>query len=219
VLILALAAAACGGGAPADATSAAATATLTLFSLPPEITVTPTAPPDGNPDGPVDPALTPPPDTIVEITVTPTQPVAGSTPAINVTDPAPPVVRTLSGPLCNDSMFVEDVTIRDGTTLQPEEEFKKTWRIKNTGVCTWTTDYALAFAYGNPLKGGTTKLTDKVGPGTTVDITVRMVAPKVNGWYGSWWRMKSDKGENFGDFIFASIVIVDGIEPTATPPG
>ena len=41
---------------------------------------------------------------------------------------------------CDWMAFVTDVTIPDGTVLQPNETFVKTWRIKNIGTCAWNTN-------------------------------------------------------------------------------
>ena len=82
-------------------------------------------------------------------------------------------------PACDDAQFLDDVTIPDGTVLKPGEEFKKTWRMKNTGVCTWTTEYAIGFAYGEQMHGSETKLPNSVSPGAFVDITVNLRAPIV----------------------------------------
>jgi hypothetical protein len=63
--------------------------------------------------------------------------------------PNPTQAFTGKIPLCNDSLFVDDVTIPDGTVLAPEEKFVKTWKFKNFGACQWTTSYAIGFAYGD----------------------------------------------------------------------
>ncbi len=34
-----------------------------------------------------------------------------------------------------------DVTIPDGAPVTPGQEFVKTWKIKNTGICTWDEGY------------------------------------------------------------------------------
>jgi hypothetical protein len=127
-----------------------------------------------------------------------------------------------SGPRCDDSEFVDDVTIPDGTVLRPGETFKKTWRVKNTGVCGWTTAYAIGFAYGEKMRGSDTKLTKSIAPGVTLDISIDLTAPMLNCWYGSWWRLKNERGDYFGDFVFVSILVSDGMEtstPCPTPPG
>lgn len=124
----------------------------------------------------------------------------------------------LKTPICNDSLFVEDVSIPDGTVLKPGESFKKTWRLKNSGICAWTADYALGFAYGDQMKGSTTKIAKIVSPGGTVDITLNLRAPMNRCWYGSWWRMKTDRGDYFGDFVFVSIQVADDSDPNTPDP-
>ena len=47
-----------------------------------------------------------------------------------------------------DHAYFVAETIPDGTVLSPGEEFTKTWRIKNVGTDTWTTEYTIAFADG-----------------------------------------------------------------------
>jgi hypothetical protein len=121
-----------------------------------------------------------------------------------------------SGSRCNDATFVDDVTIPDGTVMSPGKEFNKTWRFKNTGTCQWTTTYAIGFAYGDKMGGGDTKLPNSVNPGYSVDVSIEITAPMDNGWYGGWWRLKSDTGDYFGDFVFVSILVSDGRE-TSTP--
>jgi hypothetical protein len=124
----------------------------------------------------------------------------------------------LGTPICNDSLFVQDVTIPDGTVLKPGQSFKKTWRLKNTGICAWTTEYALGFAYGDQMKGSATKLPNAVSPGGTVDVTLNLRAPLNRCWYGSWWRLKTDRGDYFGDFVFVSIQVADDSDPNTPDP-
>jgi hypothetical protein len=132
-------------------------------------------------------------------------------------DPSRPTSKY--GLLCDDSLFVEDVTIPDGTPMKPGEGFKKTWRFKNTGVCTWTTAYAIGYAYGEKMHGSETKLTKSIAPGGTVDVSINFTAPLMkNCWYGSWWRLKNASGVYFGDFVYVSILISDGIDTTTVCP-
>ena len=46
---------------------------------------------------------------------------------------------------CDWAQFVADVTVPDGTSYAANTAFRKTWRLKNIGACTWTTSYALVF--------------------------------------------------------------------------
>ena len=41
----------------------------------------------------------------------------------------------------NGAEFIEDVTVPDGTVLSPGEHFRKVWRLRNTGTCTWNRSY------------------------------------------------------------------------------
>ncbi|MFH1524331.1 MAG: Ig-like domain repeat protein [Chloroflexota bacterium] len=106
----------------------------------------------------------------------------------------PPATTT-----CNIGAFVADVTIPDGTSMAPGTSFTKTWRIKNVGTCTWTTDYALVFVFGNGFAADLdTNLTSSVAPGTTADFSVNMVAPSTAGHYRSYWRFRNAAGAQFG---------------------
>src|SRR5690606_3738857 len=39
---------------------------------------------------------------------------------------------------CNVASFVADVTIPDNTNIAVSKAFTKTWRLRNSGSCTWT---------------------------------------------------------------------------------
>ncbi len=119
---------------------------------------------------------------------------------------------TQSGPLCDDAVFVADITVPDGTKMQPGEDFTKIWRIKNTGICTWDEGYRLVFAYGDPLDGpGWTikKKKDFVPPGGTIDIGIPMTAHLAPGEYVGCWIMQNDRGVNFGGVVCVDIVVVE----------
>jgi hypothetical protein len=136
-------------------------------------------------------------------------------PTLDLT-PNPTRLTTIKAPLCNDSLFVVDVTIPDGTIVAPGTDFVKTWRVRNTGTCGWTTSYAIGFAYGNAMNGIDTKLPKSVNSGGEVDLSVKMTAPQANGWYGGWWRLRNETGSYFGDFVYVSILVSNGQE-TSTP--
>lgn len=100
---------------------------------------------------------------------------------------------------CLRAEFVRDVTIPDGSFVTPGRSFTKTWRIRNGGTCTWTTDFSLVEVSGSAL--GTVKsvrLPHSVAPGKTVDISVQMMAPYASGVYQSNWMLTSPRGNTFG---------------------
>jgi hypothetical protein len=180
------------------------TETVTQFVLPPENTVTPSSPPSEKSELPIN--ATPTITTNVPNSIVATSIIEASTPGNTQVHP--------SGSQCNNALFIDDVTIPDGTIMAPGKEFMKTWKIKNIGTCQWTTAYGIDFAYGNKLDGDATKLQKPVDPGNIVDISVAMTAPEDNGWYSGWWRLKSEAGNYFGDFVYVSIQITEGREVT-----
>lgn len=129
-------------------------------------------------------------------------PIASATPAVATSTIAP----TAAG--CIDrAEFVGDVTILDQTNLAPGAAFIKTWRLRNAGTCTWDTTYALVFARGDNLGGpSAAALAGSVAPGNTLDVSVGLSAPAVNGIYRSYWQLRSRAGNFFG-------IGSDGLQP------
>lgn len=81
--------------------------------------------------------------------------------------------------------------------------FDGSWVIKNTGTTTWTKQYSLVFFIGERLNPGgktnTYTFTQEVKPGETIKVAADMAAPTKAGEYYSWWKLKDDQGQNFGD--------------------
>jgi len=107
---------------------------------------------------------------------------------------------TASAATCYWAQFIADVTIPDGTNFAANTTFKKTWRIKNIGTCTWNSnDVSLIFDSGERMGApASLALPTNVAPGQTVDISVDMTAPANAGHYFGYWKFKSNAGGNFG---------------------
>lgn len=100
---------------------------------------------------------------------------------------------------CDWARFISDVTVPDGTKYEPGATFKKTWRLKNIGTCTWTTSYSLVFDTGAQMDApASIKFPAEVKPGETVDINVDMTAPSSPGHYIGYWKFKNASGVLFG---------------------
>lgn len=109
-----------------------------------------------------------------------------------------PIPTTTEIP-CNRAAFVSDVTIPDGTELAQGEVFTKTWRLRNTGSCTWNSSYALVFDSGDSMGGPASKpLIGSVAPNQTVDISVDLTAPNESGTFKGNWKLRSDSSVLFG---------------------
>jgi hypothetical protein len=122
------------------------------------------------------------------------------------------------GSTCDNSAYVSDVTIPDGTVIAPGGSFTKTWNIRNTGTCDWSTAYALAFLSGSAMDGSTTKLSASVSVGDAVNVSVGMYAPMTAGTYTGYWRMQNVVGTFFGEAVFVKIVVSSGtVTITMTP--
>ena len=113
----------------------------------------------------------------------------------------PPVVRgppTRAPRPCNKAQFVSE-TISDDTEFGSGEVFTKSWTFKNTGTCTWNTDYKLVFATGDAMSGpASVSLTGTVAPNAQVTISVDMTAPTDPGTYTGYWKLQADDDKQFG---------------------
>ena len=101
---------------------------------------------------------------------------------------------------CNLGKFVTDVTIPDGTTYEPGEVFTKTWRLKNTGSCAWTSGYDIVFSGGDAMSAPVSvQITSgTVNPGQNVDVSVDMTAPASAGTYRGNWQLRDPSDVIFG---------------------
>ena len=100
---------------------------------------------------------------------------------------------------CEQAEFVSDVTVPDGSEFAPGQTFIKTWRLKNTGSCTWTTSYRVVFDSGNALGAPPSfNLPVNVPPDGLVDISVNMKAPEQPREYESYWKLQNPQGVVFG---------------------
>ncbi|GAB4492344.1 MAG: hypothetical protein Fur0016_04300 [Anaerolineales bacterium] len=155
------------------------------------------------------PTNTRPPTLTPTVTVTPT-PTETPTPS-----PVPPtsVVETF----CDNSKFLQDINIPDGTILAPGQVFEKTWAFQNIGRCTWKEGYTIAWVSGDVMSGTTRPLPEVVAPNGTVNATVRLTAPFKPGTYKGVWRLFNSKGEPFGDFVSVLIVVAGPGTPVPTP--
>ncbi len=123
---------------------------------------------------------------------------------------------------CTDSAaFVADVTIPDNTVVAPNTPITKTWRLKNTGSCTWDNHYLVAYLSGTTMTQQPgywiVQQGQTVAPGQTVDISVGLTSPVENGDYASYWGLKNENGQLMpiqggaqGNSFYVKIKVNDG---------
>ncbi len=127
-------------------------------------------------------------------------PTITSTPSVTSAQPA-----TATPKPCNQAQFVSE-TVLDGTEYNVNENFTKTWRLKNIGTCTWNTNYKLVFSSGEKMSGPSTKnLPQSVAPGEQLDISVDLKSPGTAGTYKGIWKIQDDQGQFFVHNIWVEI--------------
>ncbi len=144
-------------------------------------------------------------------------PTASSTPQPTSTGAA------TSAACSNSATFIADVTIPDDSQIVAGTTFVKTWRIKNSGTCTWDGRYHLVHAAG-PTLGAVLEMLPMpttVAPGQTVDLSVTMLAPVTLDTYQSDWKMQTPQGSFFGVGsssapLWVKIQVISGQNSTIT---
>ena len=129
-----------------------------------------------------------------------------------------PTVRPAGGAattLCDNAVYVSDVTIPDGTIIPAGQNFTKTWKVTNIGSCAWTATYQLTFVSGDSLGGKATPINQVVNPGQAADISVILTSTSATGTITGTWKLTNDKGQQFGDSL--TVVIKNSTTATGTP--
>jgi hypothetical protein len=195
ILLIAVLLAACAPATPIEPTpDVNAIRTSAAYTVVAEFTLTAAA---------FTPTAQPPTETATLEPPTPTETEAFTT------DPTQVALGTPAA-LCDDYAFdpiTVDVTIPDGTPMTANQEFVKTWKIKNTGNCTWGDGYGLVYSYGERMSGDPVTLSAVVLPGQEVEISVNFKAPGKIGEYTSAWQMANANGITFGKAVFVKIVV------------
>jgi len=146
-------------------------------------------------------------------------PTVSGTPASPTNTPIPPTPIPVSR--CDAIQFLGDVTYADGSLVTRNNNFIKTWKLKNIGTCSWTPSYALVFVSGDLMSGpSAVALPRNVNPGETAEISVTLTAPNKGGNYRGYWKLRNASGVLFGfgsqaDTAFWVDVKVSGAEYVA----
>lgn len=135
--------------------------------------------------------------------------------------PAAALPSQASAAVCYQAQFVADVTVPDGTRYNPDTTFKKTWRLRNIGTCSWNTnDVSMIFESGAQMGApASVPMPSTVAPGATVDISVDMKAPSTAGRYRGYWKFKTAQGTIFGIGVAANKAWWVEINVVGTTPG
>jgi hypothetical protein len=137
---------------------------------------------------------------------------------------------TPTGMACTpDVEFLKDVTIPDGTDVQPGSTFVKTWQVKNSGTCDWDESFRLVQTGGAALIADPNNIplpSLKVGQDGEIAVSMAVVAgAPTGGPQQALFEFHDPGGQKFGQ-MYALVNIPDpadladqfGFSPGATPP-
>ena len=146
-------------------------------------------------------------------------------PIEEVTPPADEEAPVVVG--CTDAMaFIGDLNLDDNNmqsppVMSPGQAFRKGWRVKNIGTCTWSSGYSLNYVSGNvsaaQMGGSTVPVRGQVLPGQSYDFWADLVAPTYPGTYQAFWEMRNDMGEPFGQRVWVAVTIPAPATPVPVP--
>lgn len=168
------------------------------------------------------PTTNPVPPTAVPATAAPATAAPTEVPPTQTTATEAPASPTPEGACTDVASFVSDVTIPDYSHLDLKEAFTKTWRVKNAGTCTWTSAYKAVYSHGDSLGAPISIPLSETGPGSTLDISAKMLAPNNDGKFEIFYRLTNATGDpmpiDAGDSLWALITVGKVVAyPPATP--
>lgn len=137
------------------------------------------------------PTLTPTPTATNTVTPTPTP-----TPTVTPTDTPEPTNTSIPPTLAPTEQtgctwraaYVADVTVPDGTRLEANERFEKTWKVRNAGTCIWD-EVELSFSDGNQMTTTDVVPVEETQPDREIEVSVAMRAPSDDGSYSGVWSL------------------------------
>jgi hypothetical protein len=110
-----------------------------------------------------------------------------------------PLATRPPGECRNESDLWPDVTIPDNTNVKAGQRFTKTWRIRNSGTCTWDETYTWRMIAGEDMGAPPSlPLGRQVQPGEIIEISVDLTAPAKAGKYQYSWQLHDAAGFPFG---------------------
>jgi type II secretory pathway pseudopilin PulG len=140
------------------------------------------------------PVVTVPAPTSLPTLITPA---VSDTPTPSATPRPSPTITPVP---CNKAEFVKDVNYPDDTEVEIGTTFTKTWRLKNVGTCSWTTDYDLVFDRGDRMDAPSAQQlsASAIDPSETFDVSVQLTAPDQPDTYRADFKLRSGDGVLFG---------------------
>jgi hypothetical protein len=110
---------------------------------------------------------------------------------------------------CTDQLkFISDLTIPDGTIVQPGATIDKRWSIENSGTCNWDSKYTLRLIAGPDMGASPEQPLYPSRSGSRAEIRITFNAPTKPAAYRSAWQAYNPDGNPFGDPFYIDILVV-----------
>ena len=145
---------------------------------------------------PATPASTP-------ISATPTPPTSEIDTGVGSSSPQPS-----PSPDCQSNLlYLEDITIPDGTEVNPQEILDKRWLVQNNGTCNWDLRFSIRLIAGPDMGAKSEMALFPARSGNQAEIHIQFTAPQQPGVHRSAWQVADPQGNLFGDPIFIEISV------------
>lgn len=106
--------------------------------------------------------------------------------------------------------FVRDVSFPDGTPVLQGSIIQKTWKVRNDGNIDWPATTCIAAAGGDLLNFCDNQPVTSISPNQEIDITVQLTAPKINGRFLGYFRLRNSPVlPYFGHRFWIDIRVID----------
>ncbi len=116
-----------------------------------------------------------------------------------------PCSITLPTKPTDQSVFVSDLTLPDGTLASPSLSLTKIWRLRNSGISSWGNGYKLVFVSGEQMGAPGETEVPTTAPNQTVDLSVPITAPTTSGEHTGYFQLRNPQGTYFGPKIWVKI--------------
>lgn len=119
--------------------------------------------------------------------------------------------EVLSGRRCEVALeVVSEVELAEGAAVAPGEVVTATWRVRNTGQCSWSESDSWVFTGGDPLTLVDASPVGPVEPGEETAVTVVVLAPDEVGAYSAQWQfLSANSREVAGPPVAVTIEVSD----------
>ncbi len=114
----------------------------------------------------------------------------------------------------DNTLFIKDVTIPDGSSVPVNTTFEKIWRVKNTGTVVWKNRYLKRMTPASSLICSSPAMVPipETLPGQTIDIAVTFTTPHLPGSCRTDWKTSDENGNLYFPEMHGLYSIVTVVE-------